>query len=300
MRPRGAGTKRQRDALTSAIVQLRPSTCRTVSPRCRSTTRSRSSSPLIRDGDRAPAQAGARLRVVEVEDLAARSVPSFAAPNAPYCDIPRPWPSPSPGMVIAAWSGRARSLARPARDGAGGQPRDGDAPARRRRNGVVMGSPESTRRVGAPLRSTLWGGCAHARHDVWPSGTSTGRRAGWSTRTLPSSASSSRGSTSRRSGTSWGAGAGRLPQGPRAVRRGERAFASATSASAVHEVEPLLVDGRFHLACVLARRDGVDLPERREPCFFNPQHGPAADDADGRRAVASSARCRSAGPTCCG
>ena len=43
-------------------------------------------------------------------------------------------------------------------------------------------------------------------------------------------------------------------------------------------IETLLDDGRFHLACVLARRDGLDLPTRREPCFFNPQHGPAADD----------------------
>lgn len=43
-------------------------------------------------------------------------------------------------------------------------------------------------------------------------------------------------------------------------------------------VEKVLEDGRFHLACVLARRDGVELPERREQCFFNPQHGPAVAD----------------------
>jgi hypothetical protein len=29
---------------------------------------------------------------------------------------------------------------------------------------------------------------------------------------------------------------------------------------------------------VLARRDGDELPQRREQCFFNPQHGPAATD----------------------
>ena len=40
----------------------------------------------------------------------------------------------------------------------------------------------------------------------------------------------------------------------------------------------VLDEGRFHLACVLARRDGVELPRRREPCFFNPQHGPAVAD----------------------
>ncbi|MFC5176099.1 hypothetical protein [Nocardioides taihuensis] len=58
----------------------------------------------------------------------------------------------------------------------------------------------------------------------------------------------------------------------------KRAFAGAQTAAAVREVVPVLVDGRYHLACVLARRDGHDLPARREPCFFNPQHGPAADD----------------------
>jgi hypothetical protein len=58
----------------------------------------------------------------------------------------------------------------------------------------------------------------------------------------------------------------------------KRAFVAAQTAATVHEVEPLLVDGRYHLACVLARRDGHELPARREPCFFNPQHGPAAGD----------------------
>jgi hypothetical protein len=53
---------------------------------------------------------------------------------------------------------------------------------------------------------------------------------------------------------------------------------AAEDVAAVRAVEPVLNDGRFHLACVLARRDGVELPERREPCFFNPQHGPAVAD----------------------
>lgn len=39
-----------------------------------------------------------------------------------------------------------------------------------------------------------------------------------------------------------------------------------------------LRDGGYHLACVLARRDGTDPPARREPCFFDPRHGPAARD----------------------
>jgi hypothetical protein len=46
----------------------------------------------------------------------------------------------------------------------------------------------------------------------------------------------------------------------------------------VRKLGKVLDDGRFHLACVLARRDGEPLPQRREPCFFNPQHGPAVAD----------------------
>ncbi len=39
-----------------------------------------------------------------------------------------------------------------------------------------------------------------------------------------------------------------------------------------------LGDGRYSMACVLARQDGSSLPERRPPCFFNPAHGPARTD----------------------
>jgi hypothetical protein len=52
----------------------------------------------------------------------------------------------------------------------------------------------------------------------------------------------------------------------------------AETTEAVVEVDKQLTGGRFHLACVLARRDGIDLPTRRESCFFNPQHGPAVTD----------------------
>jgi hypothetical protein len=67
----------------------------------------------------------------------------------------------------------------------------------------------------------------------------------------------------------------------RSLDRYEDAKASlreAATTAAVVDVAGILDDGRFHLACVLARRDGVDLPTRREPCFFNPQHGPAVAD----------------------
>jgi hypothetical protein len=58
----------------------------------------------------------------------------------------------------------------------------------------------------------------------------------------------------------------------------KRDLVETTTAAEVGAVEKILDDGRFRLACVLARRDGVPLPERREPCFFNPQHGPAVTD----------------------
>jgi hypothetical protein len=56
------------------------------------------------------------------------------------------------------------------------------------------------------------------------------------------------------------------------------ALSAAEDSPAVREVEPLLDEGRFHMACVLARRDDAPLPTRRDPCFFNPQHGPAFTD----------------------
>jgi uncharacterized membrane protein YgcG len=40
-----------------------------------------------------------------------------------------------------------------------------------------------------------------------------------------------------------------------------------------------LEEGRWRLACVRARLAGQPLPERRPPCFFNPQHGPSTTDA---------------------
>ena len=59
---------------------------------------------------------------------------------------------------------------------------------------------------------------------------------------------------------------------------GKASLKAAQDATAVTAIEQVLNDGRFHLACVLARRDGEPLPERREPCFFNPQHGPGVTD----------------------
>ena len=63
------------------------------------------------------------------------------------------------------------------------------------------------------------------------------------------------------------------------------AYESATRAvPALRDVEEVstvvdtLTTGRFALACVHARLRGEPLPERRTPCFFNPQHGPSVRD----------------------
>ena len=50
--------------------------------------------------------------------------------------------------------------------------------------------------------------------------------------------------------------------------------------SQVKHVTEALEDGRYAMACVLARRDGRPLPVRRPPCFFNPAHGPSTTDLD--------------------
>jgi hypothetical protein len=46
----------------------------------------------------------------------------------------------------------------------------------------------------------------------------------------------------------------------------------------VKHVTEILEDGRYAMACVQARVAGKPLPERRPPCFFNPQHGPSVID----------------------
>lgn len=50
---------------------------------------------------------------------------------------------------------------------------------------------------------------------------------------------------------------------------------SVAASDEVRAVTSTLEDGRYAQACLLARRDGAPLPDRRPPCFFNPNHGPA-------------------------
>ena len=48
----------------------------------------------------------------------------------------------------------------------------------------------------------------------------------------------------------------------------------------IKHVTESLEDGRYAVACVLARKNGQPLPVRRPPCFFNPAHGPSTTDIE--------------------
>ncbi|NPD05481.1 hypothetical protein HN031_12380 [Nocardioides sp. zg-1308] len=55
-------------------------------------------------------------------------------------------------------------------------------------------------------------------------------------------------------------------------------LAASTTVEDVVAVEQVVADGRYHRAAVVAVLAGDRLPERREPCFFDPRHGPAMQD----------------------
>lgn len=57
-------------------------------------------------------------------------------------------------------------------------------------------------------------------------------------------------------------------------------LAASETAEDVLAIEQVVADARYHRAAVIAIRDGDPLPERREPCFFNPQHGPSMQDVE--------------------
>jgi hypothetical protein len=46
----------------------------------------------------------------------------------------------------------------------------------------------------------------------------------------------------------------------------------------MRRVTTALEDGRYYMTAVRARLEGRPAPERRAPCFFNPQHGPSVQD----------------------
>jgi hypothetical protein len=53
-----------------------------------------------------------------------------------------------------------------------------------------------------------------------------------------------------------------------------------TRADEIKHVTESLEDGRYAVACVVARKNGEPLPVRRPPCFFNPAHGPSTTDVE--------------------
>ncbi|WP_132211915.1 hypothetical protein [Kribbella steppae] len=63
-----------------------------------------------------------------------------------------------------------------------------------------------------------------------------------------------------------------------AYESAKRAVDYLRSAESVRVVVDTLTSGRYALACVRARVAGRPLPERRTPCFFNPQHGPSTTE----------------------
>ncbi|QFR00529.1 hypothetical protein F9278_35030 [Streptomyces phaeolivaceus] len=63
-----------------------------------------------------------------------------------------------------------------------------------------------------------------------------------------------------------------------AYEKAKSLMAAATRPEEVRAVTRTLEDGRFSLTQLAARRQGLPLPERRAPCFFDPRHGPSAAD----------------------
>jgi len=46
------------------------------------------------------------------------------------------------------------------------------------------------------------------------------------------------------------------------------------------DVKQVIADARYHRAAVIALRDGAPVPLRRDPCFFDPRHGPSVQDVE--------------------
>ena len=67
----------------------------------------------------------------------------------------------------------------------------------------------------------------------------------------------------------------------RAMNSYDSAKKATERASRPHEMEEVttsLEDGRYYMTATRARLAGEPVPERRAPCFFNPQHGPSVKD----------------------
>jgi hypothetical protein len=57
-------------------------------------------------------------------------------------------------------------------------------------------------------------------------------------------------------------------------------LAASRTAEEVVAIEQVVADARYHRAAVIAIRDGEPVPQRREPCFFDPRHGPSMQDVE--------------------
>ncbi|WP_272260706.1 hypothetical protein [Streptomyces xanthophaeus] len=68
-------------------------------------------------------------------------------------------------------------------------------------------------------------------------------------------------------------------QGLDSYEKAKQIMARVQRPEEVTGVTQALEDGRYALASLDARRQGKPLPERRMPCFFDPRHGPSAEDA---------------------
>jgi|RhiMethySRZTD1v2_1073278.scaffolds.fasta_scaffold99419_6 hypothetical protein len=62
------------------------------------------------------------------------------------------------------------------------------------------------------------------------------------------------------------------------IASARRSIAKLGDLEGAYQVTETLAEGRYALACVRAGIDDEPLPERRLPCFFNPQHGPSVTD----------------------
>ncbi|MFZ1411391.1 MAG: hypothetical protein WAS07_08035 [Micropruina sp.] len=65
-----------------------------------------------------------------------------------------------------------------------------------------------------------------------------------------------------------------------ALADAQAAFKSVSDSAEVGGVTEILREGQYTLACLQARLAGDPLPERRQPCFFNPAHGPSDRDVE--------------------
>jgi len=63
-----------------------------------------------------------------------------------------------------------------------------------------------------------------------------------------------------------------------AYQSAQFALRDITDVQQVSTITDTLSSGRYALACVQARVAGEPRPDKRVPCFFNPQHGPSVTD----------------------